>query len=267
MPDSNSKDIDKLSLVLSIVIASLAALPIWTLFSLLPKSQMVNSITSFEGTIIGIIIMIIVNISSSITFLVGLDKNNWKIILCGLALTIGVVAIGCFIGLSFMIGVIGAQFRYLGIETTVVTMYPENTMVILFITNYLRNLPSGIVSEGLRLIVTPIMCVIFAVLIIYRRPEFERYKSKYRYRRTSFPPEVKDIFDSMFSKFKVRSSTEFYGEKKTEGPKKVRVRYTVPEKCPQCKALLNLKNVIWLGPMDAKCPYCDAGIRAEEVEI
>lgn len=48
---------------------------------------------------------------------------------------------------------------------------------------------------------------------------------------------------------------------------KVKVRYTIPDQCPKCKAPLNMENVIWTGPLEAKCPYCETLIKAKEEEI
>ena len=48
--------------------------------------------------------------------------------------------------------------------------------------------------------------------------------------------------------------------KKKEDEAKIRVRYIVPERCPQYKVTLNLKKLIGLGPMGAKCIYYNAGI-------
>ncbi len=34
----------------------------------------------------------------------------------------------------------------------------------------------------------------------------------------------------------------------------------IPNRCPNCGAPLNEKNVKWIGPTTAKCPYCDTGV-------
>ncbi len=38
--------------------------------------------------------------------------------------------------------------------------------------------------------------------------------------------------------------------------------YDLPDKCPECGASINMENVDWVGPLQAKCPYCMATIRA-----
>ena len=48
---------------------------------------------------------------------------------------------------------------------------------------------------------------------------------------------------------------------------KVRVTYRIPDNCPKCKAPISGDNVHWIGPMDAKCPYCEAVIHEKETEI
>ena len=36
----------------------------------------------------------------------------------------------------------------------------------------------------------------------------------------------------------------------------------IPEKCPSCGAPLAQENIDWVGPLEAKCNYCGATIRA-----
>ena len=48
---------------------------------------------------------------------------------------------------------------------------------------------------------------------------------------------------------------------------KVRVTYRIPDTCPSCKAPINSDDVHWIGPMEAKCNYCNAQIIAKETEI
>lgn len=43
-----------------------------------------------------------------------------------------------------------------------------------------------------------------------------------------------------------------------------RVVYQVPAICPSCGASLNIKQVDWVGPLQAQCPYCLATLDASE---
>ncbi|TFG30689.1 hypothetical protein EU527_14165 [Candidatus Thorarchaeota archaeon] len=40
--------------------------------------------------------------------------------------------------------------------------------------------------------------------------------------------------------------------------------YQVPSVCPSCGAAISDEVVDWVGPLKAKCPYCNATIDAEE---
>lgn len=50
-------------------------------------------------------------------------------------------------------------------------------------------------------------------------------------------------------------------------PSRVEIRYSVPEKCPHCKALLTNATVTWIGPLEAKCPFCEGLVKAIKEEI
>lgn len=46
-----------------------------------------------------------------------------------------------------------------------------------------------------------------------------------------------------------------------------RVIYNVPGKCPECGGSINNENVDWVGPLQAKCPYCQTTIEAQPVDF
>jgi endogenous inhibitor of DNA gyrase (YacG/DUF329 family) len=46
-----------------------------------------------------------------------------------------------------------------------------------------------------------------------------------------------------------------------------RVIYNVPRKCPECGGSINNEDVDWVGPLQAKCPYCQTTIEAQPVEF
>jgi len=48
---------------------------------------------------------------------------------------------------------------------------------------------------------------------------------------------------------------------------RVEVSYRLPETCPRCKAPIISNEVHWIGPLEAKCPYCNHVLRAQEEEL
>jgi predicted Zn-ribbon and HTH transcriptional regulator len=40
--------------------------------------------------------------------------------------------------------------------------------------------------------------------------------------------------------------------------------YQIPSQCPSCGAAISTEEVDWVGPLQAKCPYCNATIDAAE---
>ena len=55
------------------------------------------------------------------------------------------------------------------------------------------------------------------------------------------------------------TSPESSGEKR-----KGKTVYQVPSTCPSCGAGISNDEVDWIGPLQAKCPYCGATFEAEE---
>lgn len=43
-----------------------------------------------------------------------------------------------------------------------------------------------------------------------------------------------------------------------------RTLYQVPSSCPSCNASISTEEVDWVGPLQARCPYCGATIDAEK---
>ncbi len=37
----------------------------------------------------------------------------------------------------------------------------------------------------------------------------------------------------------------------------------VPDRCPNCGALITQSDIDWVGPLEAKCNYCGSGIKAQ----
>ena len=46
-----------------------------------------------------------------------------------------------------------------------------------------------------------------------------------------------------------------------------RIIYQVPKKCPECGGSLSNEEVDWVGPLQAKCPYCRTTIEAQPAEF
>lgn len=46
-----------------------------------------------------------------------------------------------------------------------------------------------------------------------------------------------------------------------------RIIYQVPSKCPQCGGSLSNEEVDWVGPLQAKCPFCRTTVEAQPTEF
>jgi hypothetical protein len=46
-----------------------------------------------------------------------------------------------------------------------------------------------------------------------------------------------------------------------------RIIYQVPGKCPECGGNLSNEEVDWVGPLQAKCPFCRTTIEAQPAEF
>lgn len=46
-----------------------------------------------------------------------------------------------------------------------------------------------------------------------------------------------------------------------------RIIYQVPTVCPECGGSLSNEEVDWVGPLQAKCPYCRTTIEAQPAEF
>lgn len=43
--------------------------------------------------------------------------------------------------------------------------------------------------------------------------------------------------------------------------------YEPPERCPNCKGVLNAENIEWVGPLTARCPYCGSSVKTEKRRV
>ena len=66
-----------------------------------------------------------------------------------------------------------------------------------------------------------------------------------------------------------RSKAE--SERTDSGPSVVtvdrRIVYQVPTTCPECRGSLSNEDIDWVGPLQAKCPYCQTTIEAQPAEF
>jgi len=46
-----------------------------------------------------------------------------------------------------------------------------------------------------------------------------------------------------------------------------RIIYQVPRKCPECGGSLSNEEVDWVGPLQAKCPFCRTTVEAVPAEF
>ena len=46
-----------------------------------------------------------------------------------------------------------------------------------------------------------------------------------------------------------------------------RIIYQVPNKCPECGGSLSNEEVDWVGPLQAKCPFCRTTVEAQPKEF
>ena len=46
-----------------------------------------------------------------------------------------------------------------------------------------------------------------------------------------------------------------------------RVVYQLPRRCPECGGSLSNEEADWVGPLQAKCPYCHATVEAVPAEF
>ena len=46
-----------------------------------------------------------------------------------------------------------------------------------------------------------------------------------------------------------------------------RIVYQVPSKCPECGGSLRNEEVDWVGPLQAKCPFCRTTVEARPTEF
>jgi hypothetical protein len=67
-------------------------------------------------------------------------------------------------------------------------------------------------------------------------------------------------------------SKDMKQEALTEGKSTVvkvdrRIIYQVPNKCPECGGSLSNEEVDWVGPLQAKCPFCRTTVEAQPTEF
>ncbi|TFF96461.1 hypothetical protein EU546_01360 [Candidatus Thorarchaeota archaeon] len=59
-------------------------------------------------------------------------------------------------------------------------------------------------------------------------------------------------------------SGDSMGDTYTPVGRQERSLYQIPSRCPSCGASISTEEVDWVGPLQAKCPYCNATMDAEK---
>ncbi|MGY5879151.1 MAG: hypothetical protein RTV31_02825 [Candidatus Thorarchaeota archaeon] len=82
------------------------------------------------------------------------------------------------------------------------------------------------------------------------------------------------VFKQSNRRAALKSDTSSYGTGPTvytgdytirsDTPSRQKSVYRVPPICPSCGADINTETVDWVGPLQAKCPYCGATVEAQE---
>jgi hypothetical protein len=92
-----------------------------------------------------------------------------------------------------------------------------------------------------------ILFIIFAVLVFVNGAKQKEAK------KLGMPSEVKQTGSTSSSPTVVRVDR--------------RIIYQVPSKCPECGASLSNEDVDWVGPLQAKCPFCRTTVEAKPSEF
>jgi hypothetical protein len=92
-----------------------------------------------------------------------------------------------------------------------------------------------------------ILFIIFAVLVFVNGAKQKEAK------KLGMPSEVKQTGPVSSSPTVVRVDR--------------RIIYQVPSKCPECGASLSNEDVDWVGPLQAKCPFCRTTVEAKPSEF
>lgn len=106
-----------------------------------------------------------------------------------------------------------------------------------------------------------IAAVIFECYIYFMAPD-ELYKK--------LPDKFKEKYVAKETFKEMAKEQLEKGEKITKEViirEKIKVTYTLPDKCPKCKADLNYEDMIMKGPNKVKCSYCNSVIDLIEKEI
>ena len=79
------------------------------------------------------------------------------------------------------------------------------------------------------------------------------------------------VFINGYQKQQAKRSKAESEVKADSGPSVVtvdrRIVYQVPTTCPECGGSLSNEDVDWVGPLQAKCPYCRTTIEAQPAEF
>jgi hypothetical protein len=133
-----------------------------------------------------------------------------------------------------------------------IMLFGIGILISIFITNSvpdfaLEHTPTFILWMPAIVLTFPLLFCICLMRTANRRHKTEAEKAEvYRYRDETM------IYTGDY---------EIDSKPETKEPEKV---YLIPAECPSCNKPISSEQVDWVGPLKAKCPYCEAIIKAKE---